>query len=142
MLVQTGRARLPGDTTSPLKFQNEGTIGVGVDGSLVEHYPGYQDKMRHSLRLVVGEEIEKKVDIGLAKDGSGVGGELTRSFTTVQVLNSGLFSCSLCSTSLEEVRWVDATYIPWRGHVELFYVYICQKLKTANVSISVKYDCY
>lgn len=76
VLVQTGRARLPEDTTSPLKFQNEVTIGVGVDGSLVEHYPGYQDKMRHSLRLVVGEEIEKKVDIGLAKDGSGVGAAL------------------------------------------------------------------
>lgn len=31
--------------------------------------------MRESLRLLVGEEVERRVDIGMAKDGSGVGGE-------------------------------------------------------------------
>lgn len=30
--------------------------------------------MRESLRLLVGPEVESRVDIGLAKDGSGVGG--------------------------------------------------------------------
>lgn len=30
--------------------------------------------MRDSLRLLVGEEVERRVDIGMAKDGSGVGG--------------------------------------------------------------------
>ncbi|KAJ3527276.1 hypothetical protein NMY22_g9850 [Coprinellus aureogranulatus] len=76
ILIQTGRARLRGDTSSPLKFPNEPTIGVGVDGSLVEHYPNFQDKIRTSLRFLVGEDVEKRVDIGLAKDGSGVGAAL------------------------------------------------------------------
>ncbi|KAJ2916479.1 hypothetical protein MD484_g3907, partial [Candolleomyces efflorescens] len=75
VLVQTGRGRFPGDTTTPLKGQND-TLGVGVDGSLVEHYPNYEKKIRHSVRVVVGEDVEKRVDIGLAKDGSGVGAAL------------------------------------------------------------------
>ncbi|KAH6915274.1 hexokinase [Coprinopsis sp. MPI-PUGE-AT-0042] len=52
------------------------TLGVGVDGSLVEHYPNYESSMRHSLRVLVGEDIEKRVEVGLAKDGSGVGAAL------------------------------------------------------------------
>ncbi|KAF6762898.1 hexokinase [Ephemerocybe angulata] len=76
VLVQTHRARLPGDTTRELKHQNESVIGVGVDGSLVEHYPAFQDKIRATLRNLVGEDVEKRVDIGLAKDGSGVGAAL------------------------------------------------------------------
>jgi hexokinase len=75
ILIQTSRARLRGDTSSPLKYPNEAVIGVGVDGSLVEHYPGFQDKIRASLRFLVGEDVEKRVDVGLAKDGSGVGGK-------------------------------------------------------------------
>jgi len=58
-----------------LKYQND-TIGVGVDGSLVEHYPNFQHNVRESLRFLVGEDVEKRVDIGLAKDGSGVGAAL------------------------------------------------------------------
>lgn len=46
-----------------------------MDGSLVEHYPAFQDKIRAALRLLVGDDVEKRVDIGLAKDGSGVGGK-------------------------------------------------------------------
>jgi hypothetical protein len=33
--------------------------------------------LRESLRTLIGEEIESRIDIGLAKDGSGVGGKLT-----------------------------------------------------------------
>lgn len=46
-----------------------------VTTSLVEHYPNFQRILRESLRLLVGEEVESRVDIGLAKDGSGVGGK-------------------------------------------------------------------
>ena len=42
--------------------------------SLIQHYPNFNAHVRDSLRELVGEEVEKKVDIGLAKDGSGVGG--------------------------------------------------------------------
>ena len=36
--------------------------------------------IRESLRELVGENVEKKVDIGLAKDGSGVGGKIQVNF--------------------------------------------------------------
>ena len=44
--------------------------------SLIEFYPNYEMTLRESLRLLVGEEVERKVDIGMAKDGSGVGGDV------------------------------------------------------------------
>jgi hypothetical protein len=42
---------------------------------LIEHYPGFERTLRESLRALVGEEVEKRVEIGMAKDGSGVGGK-------------------------------------------------------------------
>lgn len=51
---------------------------------MVQFYPGFEDRLRAGLRDLIGEEPEKKVVIGMAKDGSGVGGEtatvLTNSF--------------------------------------------------------------
>jgi len=52
-------------------------LQVGVDGSLVEFYPGFEVRLRHALADMVGEECEKYVEIGLAKDGSGIGAALT-----------------------------------------------------------------
>jgi hexokinase len=43
--------------------------------SLVLHYPNFQQILRESLRLIVGEEVEARVEIGVARDGSGVGGK-------------------------------------------------------------------
>ncbi|KIV99657.1 uncharacterized protein PV09_08712 [Verruconis gallopava] len=53
-------------------------IDVGVDGSLVEFYPGFEDLIREALREVeeIGEQGEKRIRIGIAKDGSGVGAAL------------------------------------------------------------------
>jgi hexokinase len=51
-------------------------FAVGVDGSLVEFYPRFEQRVRQGLRDLVGEE-EKLFEIGLAKDGSGVGAALT-----------------------------------------------------------------
>ena len=42
--------------------------------SLYQHYPGFEERMREALRILLGEEVEKRVEMGLAKDGSGVGG--------------------------------------------------------------------
>ncbi|TFY67589.1 hypothetical protein EVG20_g3881 [Dentipellis fragilis] len=56
--------------------EGEGPIAVGVDGSLIQFYPQFEATMREALRLLVGETIEKRIDIGLAKDGSGVGAAL------------------------------------------------------------------
>jgi hexokinase len=42
--------------------------------SLIQFYPNFEERIRDSLRAIVGPEVEKRVEIGLAKDGSGVGG--------------------------------------------------------------------
>ncbi|KAF2017244.1 hypothetical protein BU24DRAFT_420283 [Aaosphaeria arxii CBS 175.79] len=56
----------------------EDVIDVGVDGSLVEFYPRFEDHIREALREVeeIGEAGEKRIRIGIAKDGSGVGAAL------------------------------------------------------------------
>ncbi|KAF9500147.1 hypothetical protein BDN71DRAFT_1440709 [Pleurotus eryngii] len=78
-LIQTGRASLRAghdNITNSEGAEDEEKIGVGVDGSLIEHYPHFEHMMRESLKILVGEHIEKRVDIGMAKDGSGVGAAL------------------------------------------------------------------
>ncbi|KAA8618471.1 Hexokinase [Pyrenophora tritici-repentis] len=53
-------------------------IDVGVDGSLVEFYPNFEEYIREALRAIpeIGTKGEKRVRIGIAKDGSGVGAAL------------------------------------------------------------------
>ncbi|KAF9535059.1 hypothetical protein CPB83DRAFT_781091 [Crepidotus variabilis] len=74
VLIQQGSASLVSEN-KPVKSNNE-TFGIGVDGSLVEFYPNFNGILRESLRMLVGEDVEKRVEIGLAKDGSGVGAAL------------------------------------------------------------------
>jgi len=78
VLVQTGCASL--GTNEGIKrkeyVNDNGKIGVGVDGSLIQFYPNFEDQLRESLRHLVGKKVEEAVDIGLAKDGSGVGAAL------------------------------------------------------------------
>ncbi|KAF9224332.1 hexokinase [Gyrodon lividus] len=78
VLVQTGRAHLVGGgaPSSGSLWDDGKRIGVGVDGSLVEFYPQFEPKLRASLRILVGPEVESRVDIGMAKDGSGAGAAL------------------------------------------------------------------
>lgn len=56
----------------------EQVIDVGVDGSLVEHYPHFRDMIYEALRSIDGVGIKgaSKIRIGVAKDGSGVGAAL------------------------------------------------------------------
>ncbi|KAK9478491.1 hexokinase-domain-containing protein [Lipomyces japonicus] len=51
-------------------------VDVGVDGSVFEFYPGYENLIRESLNAVLGADNEGKIRIGIAKDGSGVGAAL------------------------------------------------------------------
>ncbi|ROT34722.1 glucokinase [Sodiomyces alkalinus F11] len=53
-------------------------IDIGVDGSLVEHYPFFRDMMYEALAAVdgIGPDGAKRIRIGIAKDGSGVGAAL------------------------------------------------------------------
>jgi len=57
---------------------NEKVIDIGVDGSLVEHYPHFRDMIYEALRGIdrVGIKGASKIRIGVAKDGSGVGAAL------------------------------------------------------------------
>lgn len=56
----------------------EEVIDIGVDGSLVEHYPYFRDMMYEALRGIdgIGVKGAEKIRIGIAKDGSGVGAAL------------------------------------------------------------------
>ncbi|MCJ1396422.1 glucokinase [Xylographa bjoerkii] len=58
--------------------KEEDVIDIGVDGSVVEYYPGFEDYLREALREIpeIGPEGEKRIRIGIAKDGSGVGAAL------------------------------------------------------------------
>ncbi|KAL2198451.1 hypothetical protein P885DRAFT_67632 [Corynascus similis CBS 632.67] len=53
-------------------------IDIGVDGSLVEHYPGFRDMIKEALKITdgIGEVNAKRIEIGLTQDGSGVGAAL------------------------------------------------------------------
>ena len=60
------------------RLETDGFADIGVDGSLVEYYPGFEDYIREAFREMdgIGEAGEKKIHIGLAKDGSGLGAAL------------------------------------------------------------------
>jgi len=72
-LIQCEYVQIGGE---PGSRKVDGSLGVGVDGSLVEFYPQYEAHMRRSLRAIVGPDVEKLINIGMAKDGSGVGAAL------------------------------------------------------------------
>lgn len=61
-----------------LDDHKEEVIDIGVDGSLVEHYPFFRDMIYEALRSIeqIGTRGAKKIRIGVAKDGSGVGAAL------------------------------------------------------------------
>ncbi|KAH3961339.1 phosphotransferase [Parastagonospora nodorum] len=61
-----------------VEVADEDVIDVGVDGSLVEFYPNFEEHIRDALRGIpeIGEQGEKRIRIGIAKDGSGVGAAL------------------------------------------------------------------
>ncbi|KAF8324483.1 hexokinase-domain-containing protein [Cantharellus anzutake] len=69
-----GLAAIVKKTNAPEK--TNGDIHVGVDGSVAEHYPQFEERARVALTTVLGKEVEQRIKIGLAKDGSGVGAAL------------------------------------------------------------------
>ena len=76
--VITGRpSAAPLVNAPPPNIQDE-PIDIGVDGSVVEFYPGFEKYVREALRDVpeLGERGEKRIRMGVAKDGSGVGAAL------------------------------------------------------------------
>ena len=65
-------------TTSVSSIPEESILDIGVDGSLVEFYPGFEDHIRSALGIIegLGPEGNARIRIGIAKDGSGVGAAL------------------------------------------------------------------
>lgn len=61
-----------------IRGSEQDIIDIGVDGSLIELYPGFEAHIRSALRDIqqIGPAGERKVRMGLAKDGSGVGAAL------------------------------------------------------------------
>lgn len=62
-------------------------MDVAVDGSVVEHYPGFEAYMREALRAIdsIGEEGEMRIVIGHTKDGSSVGAAIIALIAAQQV---------------------------------------------------------
>lgn len=63
---------------SGLTINEEDFVDIGVDGSLVEFYPGFEEYMREAIRAIeaIGVIGERRIRIGISKDGSGVGAAL------------------------------------------------------------------
>ena len=51
-------------------------VDIGADGSLVEFYPHYVEMCLSACEEILGNNASKRIRIGLAKDGSGVGAAL------------------------------------------------------------------
>lgn len=65
--------------------ENDGIIDIGVDGSLIELYPGFEAYLRSALRdvLEIGPSGEERIKMGFARDGSGVGAALMANAATL-----------------------------------------------------------
>lgn len=80
-LVGTRAARLAaaaiGGIVRQIDCVEEG-CDIGIDGSLYEFYPSFEQRIEQGLRELFPDvpDITKKIRLGLAKDGSGVGAAL------------------------------------------------------------------
>lgn len=103
VLVQTEGALLGGGKKGEAKPARAGqAFKVGVDGSLIQHYPEFESRLRKALKAIVGEEAERLVEIGMAKDGSGVGGEYLSMFERRNLICCVVaVSCSMCFAGAE-----------------------------------------
>lgn len=79
VVLKTGRLGITLDDEGNLQktHLHDEQVEVGADGAVIEFYPGFRDHIYRGLALSqLGEEFAKKVDITIAKDGSGVGAAL------------------------------------------------------------------
>lgn len=56
--------------------QTSHKIDAGIDGTVFEHYPHFKDRMLDAMRDILGASAVSHMDVGIAKDGSGVGAAL------------------------------------------------------------------
>ncbi|KAL1955601.1 hypothetical protein VTO42DRAFT_8404 [Malbranchea cinnamomea] len=76
--ARLGAVALAAVVISSGRLETDEVIDIGVDGSLVELYPDFERYIREAFREIpeIGVEGDKKIRIGIAKDGSGVGAAL------------------------------------------------------------------
>jgi hexokinase len=62
-------------------------VDVGVDGSVIELYPQFEQYMREALRVIegIGVSGERRIRIGIAKDGSSIGAAIIASLAAEQL---------------------------------------------------------
>ncbi|KAI8598804.1 hypothetical protein EDD21DRAFT_381484 [Dissophora ornata] len=63
-------------------------IHVGVDGSVFQHYPHFEERMKQTLVELLGENARDMVKLGIARDGSGVGAALAALIATKTMTSS------------------------------------------------------
>ena len=83
---------IAGIVISTGRLTTDDFVDIGVDGSLVEYYPGFEEHIRTALREIpeIGAVGEKRIRIGIAKDGSGVGAALIALVASNMDKNLGL----------------------------------------------------
>ncbi|OAV92101.1 hypothetical protein PTTG_07867 [Puccinia triticina 1-1 BBBD Race 1] len=64
------------EADSSSSLANDQKISIGVDGSLIERYENFIDRLKRGLRDLFDDQVYRKIEIELAKDGSGVGAAL------------------------------------------------------------------
>ncbi|KAJ6442362.1 glucokinase [Purpureocillium lavendulum] len=75
-------AQDPDDMSTPenehQRVEGWDNIDVGIEGSLFEFHPAFEKEMRRALQQVpkIGPDGERRIKIGLAKDGSSLGAAL------------------------------------------------------------------
>ncbi|KAI1819505.1 glucokinase [Xylaria intraflava] len=69
IVLQSGRLK---------EGKDDEPIDIGADGSLVEYYPNFRDMVYEAFQSTegIGPEGAKRIRIGIARDGSGVGAAL------------------------------------------------------------------
>ncbi|KAF9959286.1 glucokinase [Mortierella alpina] len=63
-------------------------IQVGIDGSVFEHYPHFEERMYEALDEILGSGAREVIVLGTARDGSGVGAALAALIATKNSANS------------------------------------------------------
>jgi hexokinase len=80
IIVSTKRLHHPQDvaTSKPGIVNESDVVDIGANGSLIEFYPNFEKYIREALRGVpeIGFWGEKRIRIGISRDGSGVGAAL------------------------------------------------------------------
>jgi len=65
------------DSAASLADDNDDhKISIGVDGSLIERYANFMDRLKRGLKDLFDDPVYSKIHIEFAKDGSGVGAAL------------------------------------------------------------------